>query len=144
MPFGTTQEQVDKNLQTLESMLEANERIQKSEDERWNNLSPLEKQAEKEAPALQMGFKKCPRCGMIPQVWRSLAEGYGLEPFIWAFDEQAKARAEKAEASGECKNHMEKLQRDKIWDARFKTAEEAREWWNALIEPNAPHEPRRE
>lgn len=132
MPFGTTQEQVDKNLQTLESMLEQNEQCRKAEDERWEKLSPQEKQAEKESPALEVGFKKCQRCGMIPQLWWSLAEGYGLEPFVWAFDEQTKRKAQDAEASGNCRNHMDKEYLDKIWDARFKSIADARDFWNEL------------
>jgi hypothetical protein len=31
---------------------------------------------------------------------------------------------------------MEKEYQDKIWEARLKSMEEARDWWNALIEPN--------
>lgn len=131
-PFPKTNEDAAKNLMMLESMLEQNEHHQREEEKRWNALSPDEQRAEKEKPLIELGLKKCPNCGMIPYVWKSLAEGYGFDPVIFCFDEASKLKAEAAYKMPCCENHGESV-RKSFYDKRFKSLEELRDWWNSLF-----------
>lgn len=122
----------DDYLIAMEKMIEQSDLARQQERERWNSLTPAQKTAESKQPELEQGIKECPFCGMIPRVYRSLADGYELRPCIYNFEERPADEVLAANRMPRCRNHNEDA-RPKLMAMRFETYADLREFWNGLI-----------
>ena len=104
-----------------------------NEKKRWDALTPEQKRAEKEAPLLADGVKKCPRCGAIARIRYSYAEKYEFMPTIFVFGQADVDKLDDIIESPPCLSHAHPRACRELSEKRFVTFEEARDYWNNLI-----------